>query len=527
MNRIFEDREVRELNEELMRLLGARKSESLAIIDKLNRKGKRSGDNALIGYAQYRYAYYYYFTIQDLSKFRKHIQLAIHYLLRSDNKEYLGGTYNLIAYDAQDQGCYDVAYAYFMIAVQASEQQEGIPLPGLIEASAGRLLIELGDLKKGRRQQKSAIRRIRPYTDMHVYHYNMIITYADITLASFLLDDLPAVNAAMEKIEKLYNEASADETDLCRSYYLLSVIYQALLSKNDDILEDKLAELLKYWKSLSWTELYGLIFEMESLCVYMLSHDYINEVSRIFDATSPINEDENPAVVLRYYTLRVLYYEKVHDLEKLRECLHRQHEIQRRQRAETVQMIRYAMEFSDTIRMIAKERESVNEENIELRIRANTDALTGLPNRNAMTNVLQERFTLAEKEKTSFAIGIIDVDNFKQYNDVYGHQEGDRCLKRIGKVLLGFQNDSRIFCCRYGGDEFVVGYFGMKNREIDKIRESMEEQVRLKCTQKGKKEVGISQGIFNRVPDGKRKLWDYLTIADKRLYRTKKEKRIL
>ena len=124
-----------ELNRDLLKLLSAQDPKALDVIAKIKKIGVDKKDNQIIGYAYYRYAYFYYFSVPDVTLFRKNVQKAIQYLLRSEDKEYLGGAYNLVAYDAIDQACYDIAYAYYMIAVKTAEQVEGIALPGLIEAN--------------------------------------------------------------------------------------------------------------------------------------------------------------------------------------------------------------------------------------------------------------------------------------------------------------------------------------------------------------------------------------------------------
>ncbi len=514
-------REIEELKNKLMKRLGALDPKAIEVIDELKKKGIETKDDDLVGYAYYRYAYYYYFTAQDLTKFRKAVFDAIKYLLRSGDKEYLGGAYNLIAYDAMDLGSYDVAYAYYMMAVKTAEQKDGIALPGMVEASAGRLLIELGDYEKGQNQQKNAIKRMEEFTDMHVFNYNMILTFADIALASFIKNDLPGVKEAKENIRIYYDRSSKEEINLSKTYFLLTNLFESLLEKDDERIEEDFALLLKHWKRFNWSELFGLIFEIESLCDYMLDNDYINHAGRLLDAASPPLKDENLAISLRYYSLKAKFYEKVHDFTKLKECLSEQYKIKKDQVADMVKTLRYAMEFSDMIAGIAKEREKAQEANVNLQIKANTDALTGLPNRNAMNNYLQQKFDEAERDGTLFGIGIIDIDNFKQFNDLHGHKVGDECLKCIGKALIKFNDNPKIFCSRYGGDEFVVGYFGLTGREINKIKKEMEREIALEGERFIQGTIKISQGSFAAVPDGKRKMWDYLTVADKKLYAIK------
>ena len=514
-----------ELNNELMQCLRAHDTKALELIKKVRALGVKHKDNEIIGYGLYRMAYYYYFVKHDLKLFRKYVKEAVKVLLRCEDKEFLGGTYNLVAYDALDIGSYDVAYAYYMIAVQACEKKEGIALPGLIEASAGRLLLELGDYRKSRIQQRNAAKRLHSFKDMHVYHYNMILTYSDIALASFFLHDTKEISKMIDLIEDHYNKANQEEKNLCFAYYMMPLIYKALLTKDDDLLEQSLASLIDYWTNLAQDELFGVIFEIESMCEYMLAHDYIAQAAQLIEATSSLEEEKNTSVVLRYFTLKVSYYEKIHDLDNLYKCLKAQHEYQKKKRGEITDSVRYATEFSDMIGAIAREREKAKEENIELMKKANTDSLTGLPNRNAMNNYIQHKFDEAEANKTMFGIGIIDVDYFKSYNDTYGHQAGDVCLKHVGDALLSFSTDPRIFCARYGGDEFVVGYFGLTDKEINKVKRDIQKQVDIHTAKTEREPIRISQGVCNGVPDGEKKLWDYLSVADKKLYSIKKRKR--
>ena len=520
-----EKKDVEILKQKLLKLLGAQDPKSLSVIRQLRKIGEADGDNGLIGYAYYRYAYYYYFSNQDLKKFRKYLQLAIRYLLRSDDKEFLGGAYNLVAYDAQDQGSYDVAYAYFMIALQTAEQVSGIALPGLLAANAGRLLVELDNPRKGRAQLREAARRMRPFTNMHVYNYNMIFTYADVALSSFLLRDLRGVERAREQVGKFFEKANENEVNLALTYVLLTEAYHSLLSGDRKKSEEDMERLTARLRDLSDGEMTGMIFEVEALCGFFFEEGPGQMAEQVLDATDVLSRDENLTVALRYHTLRVMFYEKTKNAAKLRRALRAQHEIQKRHNAEAMKLRQYTIEFADMIENITKEREEAREENSALRVQVNTDALTGLPNRNAINRTLAEKYEEALRDGASFGIGVIDVDGFKQYNDSFGHRAGDACLQRIGKILLSFASDPRLFCARYGGDEFVVGYFGMTDREIRAVVEDMRERIAAETSLAGVgggHRVWISQGFFNRVPDGNQKFWDYLSLADQELYRVKK-----
>ncbi len=97
--------------------------------------------------------------------------------------------------------------------------------------------------------------------------------------------------------------------------------------------------------------------------------------------------------------------------------------------------------------------------NRELEERALTDALTGLPNRAAFDQFLEQQLRLRLREPDSFAkplgVVMIDLDHFKSVNDTYGHGTGDEVLKQLGLVLQMMSRTEEI-AARYGGEEFVL-----------------------------------------------------------------------
>lgn len=84
-----------------------------------------------------------------------------------------------------------------------------------------------------------------------------------------------------------------------------------------------------------------------------------------------------------------------------------------------------------------------------------TDHLTGLLNRRGMERYIVKRFV-----KNPINICILDIDNFKSYNDTYGHEKGDQCLVFVADCLREMQDKTDCVCARYGGEEFVVIFFG-------------------------------------------------------------------
>lgn len=87
---------------------------------------------------------------------------------------------------------------------------------------------------------------------------------------------------------------------------------------------------------------------------------------------------------------------------------------------------------------------------------ATYDGLTNIPNRFFFDGFFLEQVKLAARHKTSIGVLMIDIDYFKQYNDSYGHLQGDECLKLVAKALSQCVERPTDCVARYGGEEFVI-----------------------------------------------------------------------
>lgn len=106
---------------------------------------------------------------------------------------------------------------------------------------------------------------------------------------------------------------------------------------------------------------------------------------------------------------------------------------------------------------------------------ANKDALTSLPNRRNFNNVFEQYFLNTDEIVNDFSIGVIDIDDFKKYNDLYGHDVGDKIIIEISKVFLEFSRRQQIYIARVGGDEFV---FLISNYELDKLKLTINDMIK-------------------------------------------------
>ena len=94
--------------------------------------------------------------------------------------------------------------------------------------------------------------------------------------------------------------------------------------------------------------------------------------------------------------------------------------------------------------------------NQELKRLSSLDGLTGIPNRRHFDEVLAREWRRALRQGGELSIIMCDVDLFKQYNDAFGHQDGDECLRKVSQALTGTLDRGGDLVARYGGEEFVA-----------------------------------------------------------------------
>ena len=183
------------------------------------------------------------------------------------------------------------------------------------------------------------------------------------------------------------------------------------------------------------------------------------------------------------------------------------------------------IELQNRLKNVTLDWTNMKASNRELESLAMHDELTGLANRTFLHEYLTSSFEHAYEEHELMGVELMDIDFFKEYNDHYGHLAGDQCLKAIAGVLRKQQVPGKIFCARYGGDEFMILYTGMTVEKIRRVAEDILREVRKlklphECSNCSNY-VSVSQGVFVRIPVGNSKEWDFTSRADDLLYKAK------
>ena len=160
---------------------------------------------------------------------------------------------------------------------------------------------------------------------------------------------------------------------------------------------------------------------------------------------------------------------------------------------------------------------------------AERDGMTGLYNRRIFDDYVERLWRQSRRESTGVAIIFVDIDFFKVYNDLYGHQAGDDCLKRIAKCIARGAKRPFDFAARYGGEEFVLVLYGPPEEYARGVPEQIRRDVlELGIPHAGSqagKHVTVSVGLAMAKPETSRSLAGAIQTADEALYQAKREGR--
>lgn len=153
------------------------------------------------------------------------------------------------------------------------------------------------------------------------------------------------------------------------------------------------------------------------------------------------------------------------------------------------------------------------------------DGLTGVANRRMFDAILETEWTHARRNSQPLSLILIDIDYFKQYNDHYGHIQGDDCLKRVGKVLGSAATRARDLLARFGGEEFALVLPETDAAAALKVAERCRSLIFKEQMPHATSPIGpiltVSLGVNTIIPGHSDQPLAFVEAVDRRLYQAK------
>ncbi len=157
------------------------------------------------------------------------------------------------------------------------------------------------------------------------------------------------------------------------------------------------------------------------------------------------------------------------------------------------------------------------------------DGLTGIANRRMFDSILETEWADARRNQSPISLIMLDIDYFKQYNDEYGHIQGDVCLTRVAGILNSASSRPRDFVARIGGEEFAIILPETDEASARKVAERCRiaiEQEKIPHAKSGVSDyLTLSMGLSTAIPGQSDTALSLVEQADKSLYQAKNQGR--
>ena len=484
---------------------------------------ERAGDARLLGFSHYYKGRTYYLS-NETGKVFEEIGEALGYLEQSGQWELVAAAYNLMAIVSVGKGNLSFAIEYYLAGLKYCKKYELIEVESRIESNLGSLYMECGQYSDARDYLEQAHLDYKRVPEEERSLASLTAIYNNLALCYMKSGSL---EKAEEYIRKLETECEAHFEEMDYIYVNCMRARYCHLCGNISMRDQYIADIQN---QLSGDVLILDLFDdLYDFCELMLEIDRGDVCRNIGEKLKALVEQTGIANMQRKMTaLEMDYVKKTKDRERYLKTAGRFYELTEIVEQENRSMIVNMLYLRKSLERARERCRKLEEDAVELTEKSERDPLTGLANRYRLTNDSEKIVEQCFAEHKPLSFEILDIDYFKQYNDRYGHQAGDDCVRAIAALIRQMESD-QIFCARYGGDEFVIIYSGMSAEEVceraEKLRQDvMALQIEQRYTE-GAFGVTISQGICHDIPSNGNKNWDFLHVADQALYRVKRRGR--
>ena len=485
-------------------------------LKRLVKEGQETGNVLLIGGAYYSLAGCYERLGRKDSSFSAVLK-AVAFLENTEDHELTVNAINMLALSYYYQVSYQTAMEYYdrAWAILKKHRIQGKTRIHIINGRANCFHM-MGDVRTSIRLRSEAIRLAylytpESYTDIVKYVVNQADCHKD-------LGDYKKAGELLVQIEDLIDKIRI--TDLACDYYLR----RALLaySMGDPGAGGRFVdEALRRVEGTH--DAYPLYEDFREVMHHLVNLSEWERASKIIDIVKGYAE-RNRGTLEQFLACRTIaeycirtgdqagaleYYKHVDELYEIR------------MKEEKKVQLNLLKRMKQSEREIGKLNRTILEKEISL----SREPLTGLMNRSALIKISKEFMDTARTRKEKIGAIFIDIDYFKEYNDTYGHLEGDDIIRKVAAACHDEESD-RIRFARYGGDEFFGIIRGLNDSEVTGIARRICDKIRGEKIRHEKNPNGqivtLSVGVANMaMKKNTGTLLDIAGCADKAVYHAK------
>ena len=496
---------------------------TLSYCQKIENYAKEKENKELLGFAYYHCGETYY-GLNDGEKLFYYISKALTYLDESGQWELMARAYNIMAIVSSNRGNIPVAMDYYLTGLSYCKKGNCADIENMINLNLGTLYLNNGQYSDAQKYFEKCHVYTRAHKDAPEYVMALSCIYLGIGRC-YLKQGMP------EKAAKYCDKLDAECVPHLENVDVICVLclkaWYYHLSGRRAACEACIEEIHR--RMSSDFAIMDIFDDLYDVCMLLLE---LNKSEILWDILNVLEDLTKRANIVnlqrKIISLKIKYYRANGEGASFLQAAGLHYQLTEMVEQENQNMIKSMMDVRNSLEQANEQRRIVEEANLRLQQKSETDQLTGLANRYRLNTYSENVFERCKQNRTPMAVEILDIDYFKQYNDNYGHREGDTCITAIADELKKMENE-RVFCARYGGDEFIIIYENMTLEEIANEAEGLRRRIMaLKMEHRYSLAlpiVTVTQGICYDVPVGENKNWDFLHTADMMLYRVKKQSR--
>ena len=517
-------REVQLLIGEIQKNRGKDSGTVLSACDKLLAYGKGMKDDALIGYAYFSKGETYY-LLNDASNFYSQMLSCMGPMEHVKEWGYVAMANNMLGIVSLNRGNAPFALDYFIKAISICEDYSLPDIEWMIHMNLGSLYLNIEEYQKSISHTEIAYRYLLDHKSLDGFTESYTAILLGMGRAYLNLD---REDRCLEIEKKLRTDCLPYlmEMDRIVIYCYFARVHQAI---GEEEARDYWIEMVNKHASTSMPilDVFDDFYDYLHMLLKIEKYDDFFKAYTVLDDLTKHTSIKN--LERKLLTLKIRYYRRVGQIEEYKIASVLYFELSEFMERENRLMVSNMIVMRNSYMELTQINKKVEEKNTFLQKRSETDPLTGMYNRLKLNEYSEEAFEKALIDRSSIAVEILDIDFFKQYNDNYGHQEGDNCIKFIASTLIDMAKEDGIFTARYGGDEFVVIYEGLTKEMVEAKANELRDRI---YQQKWEHKfsltdniVTISQGICYGIPERDASMFGYLQGADKMLYEVKQQSR--
>ena len=485
--------------------------------------GKETGDKSLIALGHYHMGVIYY-TLNDGAHFQDAIITALSNLSLIEDWELMARCYNFLGISSANHGNAAIGMDYYIAAIDACKVAGA-------DALASTVMVNIAVLDILYERYDDAIQlleKARDYYQQHPesprYQDFMICVYENMARAYLYKGDLIEAKCCFENIYLEHGEFLNQQTLV--TVWATEAMYYHIAGK-DEKCEKLIAKI--HHEMADTMPIMDMFDDFYDYFKMLLERDKKEEFWKLVELIEPkVKKLDIPNLMLKMLGLKIEYYREYDMDMEYYQTTALYYEYSLLAMTENKYAMNNVLNLRKTLEVVNKEKDEMFKLNADLQKKSETDALTGLNNRFGLNEYSEAAFHRAAEAGTAFAVEIMDLDNFKAYNDLYGHQKGDECIQQVADAIKSME-EFGAYTARYGGDEFMLIYEDVtKEQMVEYAAELRKRVLDLQIehsNSKVAKVMTISQGICWDVPIKGNHIWDYLHSADNMLYRVKQRKR--